>query len=356
LTVNGEIYRIMEQIVTYHGHVQTSADAIKLFEACRLGLLPRVQRRLSEIECQFIKSGSVFVWDEREAMIQRWTDGKSWSPSRVAGGFRISREIKSKERGSRQLARQRENTLGCEIYGDQETESDRPDRLIKQLCSITTSNGNHLHLISYHSRSRPNCHKLPRPTTDPKLRHIIPVSGMYIEPTVYKSLSLTKSDRGLNNTIPQNTTPVCQQNSSPYIAQSTITTIQQAVHQLVIARQALHSALMVDPCTSHPSILLRSIHETQNTSTPGQHYTCPVSSNTDLESIGTASRARSILNICNLINENDSDLVMSSNDSDRSRGRDESLPETAGYFTKTLHTSVDDQRVAKILDQKFGAI
>jgi hypothetical protein len=318
----------MEQTVTYHGHVQTSADAIKLFEACRLGLLPRVQRRLSEIECQFIISGSVFVWDEREAMIQRWTDGKSWGPSRVARGFRISREIKSKERGSRQLARQRENTPGCEIYGDQETDSDRPDRLIKQLCSITTSNGNHLHLISYHSRSRLNCHKLPRPTTDPKLRHIIPVSGMYKEPTVSKSLSLTELNRGLN-TMPQNTAPVCQQNSSPHIEQSTITIIQQAVHQLVIARQALQSALMGDPCMSHPSLLLRSIHETQNTSTPAQHYTSLVSSNKDLESIATASRARSILNIYNLINENDSDLVMSSNDSDRSRGRDDSLPETS---------------------------
>ena len=52
---------------TYNGHVRTPADAILLFEACRLGLLPRVQRRLSEKERQSIKSGSVFVWDEREA-------------------------------------------------------------------------------------------------------------------------------------------------------------------------------------------------------------------------------------------------------------------------------------------------
>ena len=49
---------------TYTGHVRTPADAIILFEACRLGLLPRVQRRLSEKERQNIKSGSVFVWDE----------------------------------------------------------------------------------------------------------------------------------------------------------------------------------------------------------------------------------------------------------------------------------------------------
>ncbi|KAK0338696.1 Gluconate transport-inducing protein, partial [Friedmanniomyces endolithicus] len=52
---------------TYNGLVRTPADAIILFEACRIGLLPRVQRRLSEKERQSIKSGSVFVWDEREA-------------------------------------------------------------------------------------------------------------------------------------------------------------------------------------------------------------------------------------------------------------------------------------------------
>src|SRR5207302_639160 len=55
------------EMETYHGHVRSPADAIILFEACRLGLLPRVQRRLSEKERQNIKSGSVFVWDEREA-------------------------------------------------------------------------------------------------------------------------------------------------------------------------------------------------------------------------------------------------------------------------------------------------
>ena len=33
---------------TYNGLVRTPGDAIVLFEACRLGLLPRVQRRLSE--------------------------------------------------------------------------------------------------------------------------------------------------------------------------------------------------------------------------------------------------------------------------------------------------------------------
>jgi Gti1/Pac2 family transcription factor len=81
---------------TYSGHVRTPTDAIILFEACRIGLLPRVQRRLSEKERQSIKSGSVFVWDEREAGMRRWTDGKSWSASRVSGSFLTYREMEGK--------------------------------------------------------------------------------------------------------------------------------------------------------------------------------------------------------------------------------------------------------------------
>ena len=84
---------------TYFGQIRSPADAIKLFEACRLGLLPRVQRRLSEKERQSIKSGSVFVWDEREAGMRRWTDGKSWSASRVSGSFLTYREMEGKRGG-----------------------------------------------------------------------------------------------------------------------------------------------------------------------------------------------------------------------------------------------------------------
>src|ERR1700750_3322741 len=84
---------------TYNGHVRTPNDAIILFEACRLGLLPRLQRRLSEKERQSIRSGSVFVWDEREAGMRRWTDGKSWSASRVSGSFLTYPEMEGK-RGS----------------------------------------------------------------------------------------------------------------------------------------------------------------------------------------------------------------------------------------------------------------
>lgn len=56
------------------------------------------------------------------------------------------------------------------------------DGLMKQSFSITTSNNQHLHLISYYSRL--NTPNLMQPTTDPQLRHIRPPKNMYPESSV----------------------------------------------------------------------------------------------------------------------------------------------------------------------------
>lgn len=170
---------------TYHGYVRTPADAIKLFEACRLGLLPRVQRRLSEKERQSIRSGSVFVWDEREAGMRRWTDGKSWSASRVSGSFLTYREMEGKRGGGFGTSRRagKDGRMSDEDLDDGEPEGYRykADGLMKQSFSITTSNNQHLHLISYYSRPQPGQAELPQPTNDPNLRSIVPMKGMYPE-------------------------------------------------------------------------------------------------------------------------------------------------------------------------------
>ena len=187
---------------TYHGHVRTPADAIVLFEACRLGLLPRVQRRLSEKERQNIKSGSVFVWDEREAGMRRWTDGKSWSASRVSGSFLTYREMEGKRGGgsgafappAASLAAGRAgkspNLDGSDSDGMDAEGPDgyryKADGLMKQSFSITTATHQKLHLISYYARSHPSSQNLIQPTQDQALKHIRPVKGMYPESTVHE--------------------------------------------------------------------------------------------------------------------------------------------------------------------------
>lgn len=185
---------------TYNGHVRTPTDAIILFEACRLGLLPRVQRRLSEKERQLIRSGSVFVWDEREAGMRRWTDGKSWSASRVSGSFLTYREMEGK-RGANSVAPlsagsgrtpDSATTNGEDSSQTPQVEAEegpdgyryKPDGLMKQSFSITTSQGQHLHLISYFARSHPTAPGLRQPSNDPNLSQIQPAKNMYPETTV----------------------------------------------------------------------------------------------------------------------------------------------------------------------------
>ncbi|EAW09535.1 camp independent regulatory protein [Aspergillus clavatus NRRL 1] len=193
---------------TYHGHVRTPADAIILFEACRIGLLPRVQRRLSEKERQSIQSGSVFVWDEREAGMRRWTDGKSWSASRVSGSFLTYREMEGKRGGT--VTQPLTSTRAGKTPDSRGSDDDRgdgtddgpdgyrykPDGLMKQSFSITTSTGQHLHLISYYSRSHPAAATLQQPSTDPALRHVRPQKGLYPESTVNDQQNLPVVTRG----------------------------------------------------------------------------------------------------------------------------------------------------------------
>lgn len=159
---------------TYYGDVRTSYDALKLIEACRTGLLRRVTRRLSRKERRSIRSGSVFVWDEKEAGITRWTDGKSWSSTRLSGGFSVWKELNDDE--------------------PSETDKDTrtKDGLLKRLYSTTTSTGLRLHLVSYISLRaiRPD---LPQPASDPSLGAAMPLGETYPESGLHLESNGTKS-------------------------------------------------------------------------------------------------------------------------------------------------------------------
>ncbi|KAK8845312.1 hypothetical protein IAR55_006025 [Kwoniella newhampshirensis] len=76
----------------FRGYIETTFDALLVFEAARRGMIPRVTRRLIERERGMVQSGAVFVFDEHESGIKRWTDGLVWSPSRILGNFLVYRE------------------------------------------------------------------------------------------------------------------------------------------------------------------------------------------------------------------------------------------------------------------------
>ncbi|KAL6695200.1 Gti1/Pac2 family domain-containing protein [Trichoderma pleuroticola] len=79
---------------TFKGHVATTWDALLLFEACLQGQINHVPRRPHDRERQeLISSGNIFIYEEHASGIKRWTDGISWSPSRILGNFLIYREL-----------------------------------------------------------------------------------------------------------------------------------------------------------------------------------------------------------------------------------------------------------------------
>lgn len=68
-----------------------------IFEAVRRGILPKITRRLRDDERKLITSGTIFVFDEVESSIKRWTDGMIWSPSRILNNFLVYREVEKKD-------------------------------------------------------------------------------------------------------------------------------------------------------------------------------------------------------------------------------------------------------------------
>ncbi|GJJ05943.1 hypothetical protein Clacol_000130 [Clathrus columnatus] len=86
---------------SFHGSVADQYDAALLVTAARLGFIPRFRRRLDLVEQRaLIHSGSVFLWNEEESYMKRWTDGYPWSPSRVQNKFLVYREM-TKRGGAR---------------------------------------------------------------------------------------------------------------------------------------------------------------------------------------------------------------------------------------------------------------
>ncbi|EPQ28635.1 uncharacterized protein PFL1_03938 [Pseudozyma flocculosa PF-1] len=154
---------------TYRGHIKTTKDAILLLSACDLpegagshrngGIAPprRVTRRLLDSErADLICSGSIFVWDEKEAGMRRWTDGKCWSASRVSGCFLTYRELEARKKPS------------SSITGGPTSNLYKTEGLIKQSFSMTTTSGRKLHAISYYTKRDVREGALRRVSEDPR--------------------------------------------------------------------------------------------------------------------------------------------------------------------------------------------
>ncbi|KAF9653976.1 hypothetical protein BDM02DRAFT_3152900 [Thelephora ganbajun] len=84
------------QIPTCTGiRIRSARDANILFHAVALNLLPLITRRLDEAERLQVRSGCVYVWEERNPSyfdfngqeMKRFTEGRSWGPSKARDEF-----------------------------------------------------------------------------------------------------------------------------------------------------------------------------------------------------------------------------------------------------------------------------
>ncbi|KAK2778552.1 hypothetical protein FQN52_004611 [Onygenales sp. PD_12] len=202
---------------TYTGYVSSTQDALILFEACLSGLLQHVPRRPHDRErSQLVKSGSIFIYEENASGIKRWTDGVTWSPSRILGNFLVYRELdkpfppgekkRAMKKGSRRpvqatrpgepYPRPQENngsayptsTSPGATFGERTQQSElerqlvgslvdsygfKEAGLVKKTMSVTVNGVTH-HLVSYYSLEDVVQNAMNVPSHDENLRYIRP--------------------------------------------------------------------------------------------------------------------------------------------------------------------------------------
>ncbi|KIM75978.1 hypothetical protein PILCRDRAFT_826828 [Piloderma croceum F 1598] len=84
----------MQQPTCTNTRIRSTQDAHKIFFAVQHGILPLITRRLDADERLALRSGCVYAWEERGSHaeitglgIERFTEGRRWSPSRVRDEF-----------------------------------------------------------------------------------------------------------------------------------------------------------------------------------------------------------------------------------------------------------------------------
>ncbi|KAF9567240.1 hypothetical protein EC968_003474 [Mortierella alpina] len=202
----------MSIVETFHGYIETTQDTLLIFEACRRGLLPRICRRLQEKERRIVQSGTVFVFDERESGIKRWTDGLVWSPSRILGNFLVYRELDKRNASGKKDAspidRASRSGSSSDVESALEKNKERAlvgsltnsyrfkkNGLVKKTMSIVV-NGVSQHLISYYSKDDVLAGKLRTPSSVPELAGLeispefLMKQNFRIPPTVEQSYDL----------------------------------------------------------------------------------------------------------------------------------------------------------------------
>ncbi|KAL1625210.1 Global transcription regulator sge1 [Neofusicoccum ribis] len=195
------------QAPTWEGFVDTTYDALIVFEACLNGVLHTCSRRLSDGErVRFIRDGSVFVFEESASGIKRWTDRVPWSPSRIRGDFLAYRELEQsfnphkktrakrhKMKGNRPEASPHDGASNHSNHASEVLPYEmrqanaqqnarrhtspyniKRDGLQKRTISVTVNNRRY-HMVAYNfPKDAKGLSAMSRPSDDPRLSHCHP--------------------------------------------------------------------------------------------------------------------------------------------------------------------------------------
>ncbi|KAK5310099.1 Global transcription regulator sge1, partial [Exophiala xenobiotica] len=147
---------------SYFGFADTHQDAVMLIQACVRGSLQVIKRRPTSSERPSVaQGGQIFIYEEKSSGIQRWTDGRHWSPSRVLGEFLIYGERSAAQNQSHNTETDKPPLLvknGWDdghqrLYGPLVNfKHIEPESLIKKIITVKSSDnfGAIWHLVSYY--------------------------------------------------------------------------------------------------------------------------------------------------------------------------------------------------------------
>jgi hypothetical protein len=177
---------------TWRGFIHTTRDGLMLLEACLQGQLMHIPRRPHDRERQsIISSGNIFVYEENASGIRRWTDGITWSPSRIMGNFLVYRELRDghqpgeKKRAAKKRKRGSDDLTGTDTNGKSEEDRQligslsldaynfKPGGLAKKTLSVELRGVRH-HIISYYRVDDIKAGIFRRPIQDEFIANIEP--------------------------------------------------------------------------------------------------------------------------------------------------------------------------------------
>jgi len=167
-------------------HIRNAADAQVVFEAVRLNILPMIRCRLGPTERDMLRSGEIFVWEETDQKggLERWTDGRRWSQSRMREPFLYYEEKEQTTKEEKEAKAARRASRNPESPAPSSRRQDRPSKangLTKQTYSIFVNLGQvsrKWHLVAYFSGS--DYMRLPVVEDYEYLRRIRVPNGVYL--------------------------------------------------------------------------------------------------------------------------------------------------------------------------------